>query len=102
LCDNIFQGKFETVHPYNTRNKEQTKPATETRKNVFPKQKKKTETRENLSTLVLEYVLIKDLKKLRAIIYVFELLKFPLILQKMLRSIVGNSKRSDVSCKKST
>jgi hypothetical protein len=30
--------------------------------------------------LVLEYDLIEDLKKLRANIYVFELLKFPLIL----------------------
>jgi len=45
--------------------------------------------------------LIEDLKKLRADIFVFELLKFPLILQKMLQSIAENSIKDDVSSKKS-
>jgi hypothetical protein len=45
--------------------------------------------------------LIEDLKKLRANIYVFELLKFPLILQKMLQNIAENSKNNDPSNKKS-
>jgi hypothetical protein len=101
LSDNIFQENFETVHPYNTRSKTQNKPAPETSKNVFPKQTKQTETRQNLAAPVLEYDLIEDLKKLRANIFVFELLKFPLILQKMLQSIAENSKKNDVSRKKS-
>ena len=50
----------------------------------------------------MEYDLIEDLKKLRANIYVFELLKFPLILQKMLQSIAENSKNNDSSSKKTT
>jgi hypothetical protein len=45
--------------------------------------------------------LIEDLKKLRANILVFELLKFPLILQKMLQSIVENNKKNDLISKKS-
>jgi hypothetical protein len=101
LSDNIFQANFETVHPYNTRSKTQNKPPSEASKNVFPKQSKKTEIKQILTTPVLEYDLIEDLKKLRANIYVFELLKFPLILQKMLQSIAENSKKSDSSSKKS-
>jgi hypothetical protein len=80
LLDNIFQENFETVHPYNTQSKIQNKPSPETSKNVVSKQPKKTETRQNLASPVLEYDLIEDLKKLRANISVFELLKFPLIL----------------------
>jgi hypothetical protein len=101
LSDNIFQANFETVHPYNTRSKTQNKSPPETSKNVFSKQPKQTETRQNLAAPVLEYDLIEDLKKLRENIYVFELLKFPLILQKMLQSIAENSKKNDVSSKKS-
>ena len=67
---------------------------------MFPKQPKQTENRQSLAAPVLEYDLIEDLKKLRANIYVFELLKFPLILQKMLQSIIENNKKSDVSRKK--
>jgi hypothetical protein len=44
--------------------------------------------------------LIEDPKKLRANIYVFELLKFPLILQKILQSIAENSKTNDPGSKK--
>jgi hypothetical protein len=65
------------------------------------KQSKKTEIKQSLAAPVLEYDLIEDLKKLRANIYVFELLKFPLILQKMLQSIAENSKKNDPSSKKS-
>jgi hypothetical protein len=101
LLDNVFQANFETVHPYNTMSKAQTRPAVEIRKNVFPKQTKQTKTRKKLATPILEYDLIGDLKKLRENIFVFELLKFPLILQKMLQSIAKNSKKSDVSNKKS-
>jgi hypothetical protein len=75
LSDNIFQANFETVHPYNNKSKTQNKPAPEASKNVFPKQTNQTETRENLASLVLEYDLIEDMKKLRANIFVFELLK---------------------------
>jgi hypothetical protein len=79
----------------------QNKPPSEVSKNVFLKQSKKTEIKQILASLVLEYDLIEDLKKLRANISVFELLKFPLILQKMLQSIVENSKKNDSSSKKS-
>jgi len=63
---------------------------------VVSKQPKQTETRQTLAAPVLEYDLIEDLKKLRENIFVFELLKFPLILQKMLQSIAENSKKNDV------
>jgi predicted aspartyl protease len=69
---------------------------------VFPKQSKQDESKQILAAPVLEYDLIEDLKKLRANISVFELLKFPLILQKMLQSIAENSKNNDPSSKKST
>jgi hypothetical protein len=67
---------------------------------VFPKQSKKTKIKQSLAALVLEYDLIEDLKKLRANIYVFELLNFSLILQKMLQSIAENSRKNDPSRKK--
>jgi hypothetical protein len=44
--------------------------------------------------------LIEDLKKLRANIYVYELLKFPLLLQKMLQNITENSKNNNLNNKK--
>jgi hypothetical protein len=50
----------------------------------FPRQSKQAEIKQSLAIPILEYVLIEDLKKMRANIFVFELLKFPLILQKML------------------
>jgi hypothetical protein len=70
-------------------------------KNVFTKQSKQAENKQSLAVPVLEYDLIEDLKKMRANIFVFELLKFPLILQKMLQSIVENSKNNNSSNKKS-
>jgi hypothetical protein len=78
----------------------QNNPSPEASNNVFPKQSKQDEIKQSLAAPVLEYDLIKDLKKLRANIFVFELLKFPLILHKMLQSIVENSKNNDPSSKK--
>jgi hypothetical protein len=100
FSDSIFQANFETVHPYNTRSKTQNKPSSEVSNNVLPKQSKQDEIKQSLAAPVLEYDLIEDLKKLRANIYVFELLKFPLILQKMLQSIAENSKNNDPGSKK--
>jgi hypothetical protein len=37
FSDSIFQAKFETVHPYNTRSKRQSKPFSEVNNNVPPK-----------------------------------------------------------------
>jgi hypothetical protein len=48
-----------------------------------------------LATPSLEYDLIEDLKKLRANIYVYELLKFPFLLQKMLQNIAENNKNNN-------
>jgi hypothetical protein len=67
----------------------------------FQNSQRKLKLDKTLAAPVLEYDLIEDLKKLRANISVFELLKFPLILQKMLQSIAENSKKNDVSSKKS-
>jgi hypothetical protein len=80
----------------------QNKPPFEVSKNVLLKQSKKTKIKQSLTAPILEYNLIEDMKKLRTNIYVFELLKFPLILQKMLQSITENSKKNDPSSKKST
>jgi hypothetical protein len=102
LSDNIFQANFETVHPYNTRSKTQNKPLPETSKNVVSKQPKQTKTRQKFVATVLEYDLVEDLKKLMANISVFELLKFPLILKKMLQIIAENNKKNDLISKKST
>jgi hypothetical protein len=41
----------------------------------------------------LYYDLVEDIKKLMANIYVYELLKFPFLLQKMLQNIVENRKK---------
>jgi hypothetical protein len=102
FSDSIFQANFEIVHPYNTRSKTQNKPSFEVSNNVLPKQAKRAEIKQSLAAPVLEYALIEDLKKLRANISVFELLKFPLILQKMLQSITENSKSNNPCSKKST
>jgi hypothetical protein len=101
FSDSILQANFGTIHPYNTIRKTQNKPLSEVSKNVFPKQSKQTEIKQSLAAPVLEYDLIEDLKKIRATISVFELLKFPLIVQKMLQSIAENSKKNDSSSKNS-
>jgi hypothetical protein len=43
FSDNIFQANFETVHPYNTRRKTQSKPSSEMSNNVPLRQSKQTE-----------------------------------------------------------
>jgi len=101
FSDNIFPENFEIVHPYNTRSKTQNKPLHKTSKNVVSKQPKQTETRQNSVAPFLEYDLVEDLKKIRANISIFELLKFPLILQKMLQRIAENNKKNDLISKKS-
>ena len=69
---------------------------------MVSKQPKQIETRQNPVAPVLEYDLVEDLKKLRENISFFELLKFPLILWKMLQSIAENNKKNDSISKKST
>jgi hypothetical protein len=91
LSDNIFQSNFENFHSYNTRSKTKKKPSPERSRNVVSKQPKQTETRQKSATPVLEYDLVEYLKKLRSNILVFELLKFPLILHKMIQNIVENN-----------
>jgi hypothetical protein len=48
----------------------------------------------------LDYDLVEDLKNLRAIISVYELLKFPFLLQKMLQNIAENIKNGNPSSNK--
>ena len=43
----------------------------------------------------LDYDVVEDLKKLRANIFVYELLKFPFLLQKMLQNISKNNKNGN-------
>jgi hypothetical protein len=62
FSDSIFQANFETVHPYNTRSKTQSKPSSEMSNNVPPKQSKQVEIKQSLAAPVLEYDLIEDLK----------------------------------------
>jgi hypothetical protein len=62
---------------------------------VPPKQSRSVETKQNSSAPSLEYDLIEDLKKLRANIFVYELLKFPFLLQKMLQNIAENNKNNN-------
>jgi hypothetical protein len=98
--DSIFQANFETIHPYNTRRKTQNKSPSEISSDVPLKQFKQDETKQNLAAPSLEYDLIEDLKKHRANIYVYELLKFPLLLQKMLQNIAKNNKNNNLNNKK--
>jgi hypothetical protein len=69
---------------------------------VVSKQPKQTKIIQNFAAPVLEYDLVENIKKIRANISIFELLKFPLILQKMLQSIAENNKNNDLISKKST
>jgi hypothetical protein len=100
FSDNIFQANFETVHPYNTTSKTTNKSSSETATTVHPKQSKSIETKHNLANPILDYDLIEDLKKLRANIYVYELLKFSFLLQKMLQNIAENNKNNNPNSNK--
>jgi hypothetical protein len=48
----------------------------------------------------LDYDLVEDIKNLRANISVYELLKFPFLLQKMLQNISENGKNGNSSSNK--
>ena len=95
FSDNIFQANFETVHPYNTRSKTTNKPSTENTTNLPPKPSKSTETKQSNVNPNLDYDVVEDLKKLRANISIYELLKFPFLLQKMLQNISENNKNGN-------
>jgi hypothetical protein len=95
FSDSIFQANFETVHPYNAKSKTTNKSSSEIVTNAPPKQSKSIETKQNSTSPSLDYDLIEDLKKLRANISVYELLKFPFLLQKMLQNIAENNKNNN-------
>jgi hypothetical protein len=95
FSDSIFQANFETVHPYNTRSKTTNKPSTENTTTSPPKPSKSAETKQNNVNPNLDYDVVEDLKKLRANISIYELLKFPFLLQKMLQNISENGKNGN-------
>jgi hypothetical protein len=95
FSDNIFQANFETVHRYNTRSKTTNKPSTENTTTSSPKPSKLAEAKESNVGPKLDYDVVEDLKKLRANISIYELLKFPFLLQKMLQNISENNKNGN-------
>jgi hypothetical protein len=97
FSDSIFQDNFEMVHPYNTRSKTTNKPSAESTTTSPPKQSKSAETKQSNVNPNLDYDVVEDLKNLRANIYVYELLKFPFLLQKMLQNISENGKNGNSS-----
>ena len=90
------------MQPYNTRCKTTNKSSSEIVTHAPPKQSKSIETKQNSTDPSLEYDLIEDLKKLRANISVYELLKFSFLLQKMLQNIVENNKNNNLNSRKLT
>jgi hypothetical protein len=100
FSDSIFQSNFEIVHPYNTRSKTTNKPSSENTTTLPPKQSKPAETKQSHVNPNLGYDLVKDLKKLRDDISIYELLKFPFLLQKMLQNIAKNRKNGNSSSNK--
>jgi ribonuclease HI len=97
LSDSIFQDNFETVHPYNTRSKTANKPPAENTTTSLPKPSKSVETKQSNASPKLDYDVVEDLKKLRANISIYELLKFPFLLQKMLQNISDNGKNGNTN-----
>jgi hypothetical protein len=97
FSDSIFQANFEMVHPYKTRSKTANKPSSENTTTSPPKKSKSAETKQSNVNPNLDYDLVEDLKKLRANIFVYELLKFPFLLQKMLQNISENGKNGNSS-----
>jgi hypothetical protein len=95
FSDSIFQAKFKTVLPYNTRSKTANKPYAKNTTTSPPKQYKLVETKQSHLNPNLDYDVVEDLKNLRANIYVYELLKFPSLLQKMLQNITENGKNGN-------
>jgi ribonuclease HI len=95
LSDSIFQANFETVHPYNTRSKAANKPPADNITTLPSIPSKSVETKQTDAGPKLDYDVVEDLKKLRANISIYELLKFPFLLQKMLQNISDNSKNGN-------
>jgi hypothetical protein len=95
LSDSIFQANFETVHPYNTRSKAANKPPTDNISTLPSIPSKSVEAKQTDARPKLDYDVVEDLKKLRANISIYELLKFPFLLQKMLQNISDNSKNGN-------
>jgi hypothetical protein len=100
FSDSIFQANFETVHPYNTRSKTTNKPSSKNATTLPPKQSKPADTKRSHVNPNLDYDLVEYLKNLRANISVYELLKFPFLLQKMLQNIVENRKNGNSTSNK--
>jgi hypothetical protein len=75
LSDSIFQANFETVHPYNTRSKTTNKPPAVNTTTLPPKPSKSVETKQSNDSPKIDYDVVEDLKKLRANISIYELLK---------------------------
>jgi ribonuclease HI len=97
LSDSIFQANFETVHPYNTRSKAANKPPADNITTLPSIPSKSVETEQTDAGPKLDYDVVEDLKKLRANISIYELLKFPFLLQKMLQNISDNSKNGNLN-----
>jgi ribonuclease HI len=95
LSDSIFQANFETVHPYNTRSKTANKLPADNTTTLPSKPSKSVETKQSNASPKLDYDVVEDLKKLRANISIYELLKFPFLLQKMLQNILDNDKNGN-------
>jgi hypothetical protein len=95
LSDSIFQANFETVHPYNTRSKAANKPPADNTTTLPSMPSKSVETKQTNASPKLDYDVVEDLNKLRANISIYELLKFPFLLQKMLQNISDNSKNGN-------
>jgi ribonuclease HI len=95
FSDNIFQANFETVHPYNTRSKTTNKPSIENTTTSPPNPSKSAETKQSNVNPNLDYDVVEDLKNLRDNISIYELLKFPFLLQKMLQNISENGKNGN-------
>jgi hypothetical protein len=95
LSDSIFQANFETVHPYNTRSKATNKPPADNITTLSSIPSKSVETKQTDASPKLDYDVVEDLKKLRANISIYEFLKFPFLLQKMLQNISDNSKNGN-------
>jgi ribonuclease HI len=60
-----------------------------------PKPSKSVETKQSNDSPKIDYDVVEDLKKLRANISIYELLKFPFLLQKMLQNISDNGKNGN-------
>jgi hypothetical protein len=100
LSDSIFQANFDTVHPYNTRSKTANKPPIDNTTTLPPKPSKSVETKQSNASPKIDYDVVEDLKKLRANISIYELLKFPFLLQKMLQNILDNGKNGNSNSNK--